>query len=1053
MAVSVDDKGYFVNAERWRQVDTILQKALETAASDRATFLDGACAGNLSLRSEVEALIRSYEQADSFLESPLISPAADRGYNEPVVSLEGQTLGHYVLKRLLGSGGMGEVYLAEDKRLGRPVAIKLLPAECTADPERVRRFAQEARSASALNHPNIVTIYEINDLDNTHYIVTEYVEGETLRQRMDCGSRMKVRDALDFALQVASALEAAHRSGIVHRDIKPENVMVRPDGLVKVLDFGLAKLLEPSIASLDARLPIQNAVNTESGVVMGTPRCMSPEQARGEKADARADIFSLGVLLYEMASCQPPFTGTTRNEVIASVLKDEPPPLAEAAPGMPHELGRIIHRALQKQREDRYQFISELLADLKSLRRDLELEVEAKRPSQGSEDRKAPAAPGSASLLRLISLDGSVANKRRRAIVVLAALALTGVGFFHYFNRQPALAARDTILLADFENKTGDSIFDVTLRQGLAMQLEQSPFLNLFPEARMQHSLQLMGRSPQNRVTVEVAREICERQNLKAFIAGSIAPLGSHYVIMLEAINGQSGDVLARSQVESGSKEQVLRALSQAAKKLREKLGESLSSVQRFDKAFEDATTSQLEAFKFYSQGAQQAISGRQMEAIPLLKRAVELDPDFAYAYSLLGATYGSSGQLAVAARYAEKAYALRDRVGEYEKLRIAYWYHRHSTGDLHKGIESLTLQEQMYPGKWAGGPADLAISYLQIGEFRKAVERAREAVRILPEFGPAQNALAGALLRLDRFAEAREVLTRALQLGLDSTGFHFNLFQIASINNDTAAMQDQVNWASGRPDEYVGLDWQTRAAAFAGEWRKAQDLSRRAIDLASRGDAKEVAARYAAEQALRNAVLGDCRLAGVNAEKGATIEGGRASLPVDALALALCGDTTRAKPLILESSKRYPHDTVIHSIWVPAICAAMELQGGNATQAVEQLTTASGYEAAAEFWPQYLRGQARLRLKEGAEAAMEFRKILEHRGQGPLSVLYPLAHLGLARAEALVGDQVKSLAAYEEFFKLWKTADPDLRVLRQANTEYKRIKQIQVGSNMNHFR
>ncbi len=618
------------------------------------------------------------------------------------------------------------------------------------------------------------------------------------------------------------------------------------------------------------------------------------------------------------------------------------------------------------------------------------------------------------------------------AIFILAASA----GWF-YAKRQPALTEKDTILLADFENQTGDAIFDGMLKQGLAIQLRQSPFLNLFPEARVQQTLREMNRPPDTRVTAALAREICERQNLKALIAGVIAPLGSHYVITIEAINGQSGESLAHQQVEAESREQVLQALSQTARQLREKLGESLSLIQRFDKPLEQATTSKLEAFKAWSLGIEHSYGGRVMEAIPFYKRAVELDPNFAQAWSVLSTIYYFTSRPELAAEYAEKGYALRDRVGEYEKLRITNFYHGFATGDLNKRLEVLALLKQMYPRE-AAGSADFAGTCILLGQYEQAVAAGREAIRVNPHFAPSYSFLVRALVRLNHFDEARELLAQAFQQKLDNTFFHALLYEMAFIDNDAAEMQRQLDWTRGKLDEYMAFDWQAGAAVYGGQWRQAQEFARRAIELSAQGDTKEVAAQYATEQALRGAVFGDCRAAQTAAAQGLMFARGRASLPRAALALALCGEVNQARSLVDELSKRYPEDTLVNSIWLPAIRAALSLQRGDAAQAIEQLQTASRYEAAAEFWPQYLRGQAYLQLKQSTEAAAEFHKILDHRGQAPLSMLYPLGQLGLARAAWMNGDAHKS---YEAFFTLWKDADRDLPVLIEAKREYEKLK------------
>jgi serine/threonine protein kinase/predicted Zn-dependent protease len=967
----------------------------------------------------------------------------------------GQNFGHYRLLSLLGKGGMGEVYLGEDTRLSRKVAVKLLPAEFTTDAGCVRRFALEARAVSALNHPNIITIHEIGQVaaqdGGAHYIVTEYVAGEPLRGRMASAphGRFEPAEAIAIALQIAAALAAAHEAGITHRDIKPENVMLRRDGIVKVLDFGLAKLTEaaPPVPSLlvdshDSTLVRDNS--TEAGVVMGTPRYMSPEQARGEKADARSDLFSLGVMMYEMIAGHAPFTGATTSDVIAAILKDEVRPLTSYAPDTPPEFERIVGKALRKNRTERYQTANDLLTDLKQLQRDLEFASEGKKRSDARGTEPGAVATGldsnsaRSTNTPVAPAPGSVPHSRRAIIIAVATLVVAAIVGWFYFHRPPALTEKDTILLADFENKTGDTIFDGTLKQRLAMELQQSSFLNLFPEAQARQTLRMMGRSAEERMTAEAAQEVCERHDLKALIAGSIAPLGSHYVITLKVISGQSGESLAIQQVEAESREQVLLALSQATTQLRKKLGESLSSIQQLDRPLEQATTANLEAFKAWSVGIGHSYGGRVLESIPFYKRAVELDPDFAQAWSVLAVVYGSTGQVGLAAEAAEKGYALRGRVGEYERLRIDNFYHAFATGNLDKQIGVLTLLKRIYP-RQAAGAADLARTYGLLGLYEQALTEGREAIRINPNFAPSHIHLVRNLVRLNRFAEARESLSQAFQQKFDGTFFHTHLYEMAFISKDAAEMQRQLDWMKGKLDEYVALNWQAGGAAYAGQWRLARDFSHRAIELSPRGDTKEVAAQYATEQALRGAVFGACRAVKTDATQGLMLARGRASLPRAALALALCGETNQAKPLVDELTKRYPEDTVINSLWLPTIHAAIDLQHGAATQAIEHLQSTSRYEAAAEFWPQYLRGQAYLKLGRGAESAAEFQKILDHRGYAPLSPLYTLAQLGAARAALLYGDTAMGRKAYEDFFAVWKEADADLPILRTAKREYER--------------
>jgi serine/threonine protein kinase len=559
----------------------------------------------------------------------------------------GTRFGHYEVTAPLGKGGMGEVCLAQDTRLQRKVALKLLPADFTFNSERLRRFELEAKTASGLNHPNIITIYDIGQAHNTHYIATEYIAGETLRARLH-RQRLSLNETLDIALQIADALAAAHQAGIVHRDIKPENVMIRHDGIVKVLDFGLAKLPEVRNADFGMRneeadtllqaepnnpqSAIRNPQPTDPGTVMGTPQYMSPEQARGQQVDARTDIFSFGVVLYEMLAGRPPFEGVNVVDVMAAILDREPPSLKSFLPDLPpavaHELEHGVAKALRKDREQRWQHIKDLLLDLKECREELVVAAHQARTAQTQATATVATPEASATTNEAVALNtqssgkiilGEIKRHRLGVALTLAVIVLAAAAFFYFNRSQPALTDKDTILLADFVNTTGDAVFDGTLKQALAVHLGQSPFLNLFADERVRETLRLMNKSPDERVTPIIGREICQRQGLKALLTGSIASLGRNYVISLEAVNGQTGDVLAREQGEVEGKEQVLRTLGEAASRLREKLGESLSSIQKFDAPIAQATTSSLEALKAYSLGVEQNVKGKFFEAISSL--------------------------------------------------------------------------------------------------------------------------------------------------------------------------------------------------------------------------------------------------------------------------------------------------------------------------------------------------------------------------------------------------------------------------------------------------
>src|SRR5262245_1161825 len=650
------------------------------------------------------------------------------GLGENIMSVNvGARFDRFEVLSLLGVGGMGEVYLAQDTRLPRKVALKILPSQFTTNAERLRRFEQEAYAASSLNHPNLVTSFEIGNVDGVHFMAHEYIDGQSLWDRMK-QDRLPLLDALDIAVQIATALNAAHEAGIVHRDIKPKNVMLRRDGIVKVLDFGLAKLAEQQRATdVDSEAATIAKITTDPGAVMGTPQYMSPEQARGQKADARTDIFSLGVVLYEMIAEQPPFDGVNAIEVMGAILKSEPAPLRRHVTDVSPQLEHIVSRALRKDRDERYQRAKDLLIDLKDYKEELAFEVKLERSVQPDKTRpvteQAAAAPtGETAAVATQSsgkiILGEIKRHRLGVALTLAAIVIAAVAAFFWLNRAPALTDKDTVLLADFVNTTGDAVFDGTLKQALAVKLEESPFLSIFPEERVRESLRFMGRPPDDRVTRDVAREICQRQGLKATLLGSIAKFDRNYAISLEAINAQSGEAIARQQVEAEGKDQVLKALGGAAIKLREKLGESLASLQRYDAPIDQATTSSLDALKAFAQGNELFARGKALEAIPFYQRAEELDPNFALAWAMLARVYGGPlGELELAAKAAEKAFELRDQVSEREKLVISERYYANVAVNPEKRNEILELWTRAYPRE--GTPHSmLGLNYFVIGQF-----------------------------------------------------------------------------------------------------------------------------------------------------------------------------------------------------------------------------------------------------------------------------------------------------------------------------------------------
>jgi eukaryotic-like serine/threonine-protein kinase len=961
------------------------------------------------------------------------------------------TLSHYRIVSKLGAGAMGEVYLAQDTKLDRQVALKILPPEFASDADRMRRFVLEAKSASALNHPNIITIYEIGESAGVHYIATEFIDGKTLRQRLAEPS-FTLSKKLAVAVQVADALQAAHEAGIIHRDIKPGNVMLRRDGYVKVLDFGIAKLTEHASAAIDSEADTkEHILKTEPGTIMGTTQYMSPEQIRDRMIDARTDIWSLGVLLYEIIAGQRPFEGETFGDVIAAVLKSEPTALSELVPECPTELERAVVKALQKDRKQRYQQVKDLGADLKSLRRRLAFAAELERTASG-EPSEAPTAATTVQTLATDIHTTSSAEylvnqvKRHKYGFALALIPLlvaaAALLYFAVFKPNPAvLTDKDTILLADIENTTGDPVFDGALKQGLAVTLEQSPFLDIFPEARVRQTLQLMQRPPDERVSEAVAREICQRQGLKAFLSGSIGPLGSHYVITLKVVNSQSGDEIAREQTEADSKERVLTALSQAAIRLREQLGENLSSIQKFDAPVEQATTASLEALKAYSLGLEQANTGNYPKAIPFYQRAVELDPKFALGYQALAREQLNSGFHNEAIASASKAYELRERASENEKLFITLIYHRAVTHDLEKAIEVGEIWKQTYPRFWRTYHA-LADVYLDVGEFEKAAANGREAVRLNPRVAATYSNYAGALMYLNRFDEAEQIYRQAFANNLDAPEYHMYLYWNAYRRGDATNMQQQLDWAQASSFPYWSLALQAQSAALAGRWRKSQEFANRAIEMQEARGMKGLVAWTATHWALSGAAFGDCRDAKQKAAQ-ALAHSQDATFSASMSVFALCGDAAQAQTHANRLAAQYPNDTRLNGIWLPVTRAALELDRGQPAKALELLEPVTRYEAAADFEPQYLRGLCYLRLGKGAEAAAEFQKIVNSRGQTDflVSTLYPMARLGLARAAAAKGDSAEARKLYEQFFALWKDADPDLPILIEAKNQYAKIK------------
>jgi serine/threonine protein kinase/tetratricopeptide (TPR) repeat protein len=1062
-----------MNPEQWRKISELFEAALERPVDERAAFLAHACDGDDEIQRRLEAMLAADARDDLMIDGPayeiLSAPSPSMLGPDDSQSFSGEMIGTYQLTRELGRGGMGTVYLAYDTRLERQAAVKLLPSRLSNNPERVYRFQREARSASALNHPNIITIYDFGKENGRDYIASEFVEGRTLRHFV--GSEdLTLNKILDVVIQVASALEAAHAAGIVHRDIKPENIMLRPDGYAKVLDFGLAKLTEPESDDNKPKRKADTAgvrsdFATRAGILIGTANYMSPEQVRAQKLDGRSDLFSLGVVLYELITEHQPFSGETWHHTMVAITDSDPPPLSRYAQGIPPALQEIISRVLAKSCEQRYQTARELLSDLETLQSELVATAHIERRAIASGEQLAAMADReSADEVSSASVAGAVQPgvlTRRNLSAAVAVVILLTVAAYFYWGRgvgtkQPVLTEKDTILLADFDNTTGDGDFDGPLKQGLRVQLGQSPYLNIFPEERARETLALMERQRDEKITREVGREICQRRGIKVLMVGTIASLGRNYVVTLEAINSQSGEAIAQQQTEAEGKEQVLKALGGAATSMREKLGESLASIRKFDAPIEQATTGSLEAFKDYTVGVELWRKGQYAQSVPPLKRAIERDSEFALANVQLGTSYRDLRNLSLGNKYLERAYQLRDRVSERERLEITATYFRHITGELDKRIETTSLLTQTYPQD----PSSFHLhgnSLMIAGQFAQAAEAYQEALRLDVDFALSRANLALALIGLNRFDEAQAVIEQGVARHLDSSGFHNRLYLIGFVRDDAAAMKRQVEWFAGRPEEYQIREIQARSLAFAGRRREASETLKQAAELASGRGLVAEKARIMANEANLNAVFGLMQPARQQAlgvlnlledkhiaaeELLPSLIGQLDSQPL-VCTLAFCGEVRRAQSLSDELAKRLPGDTMHNSVWLPMVGATLELKRGSAANtdhAIQLLQPARQYEAALAFRPTWLRGQVYLQAKNGALAAAEFQRIIEHRGWDVLSPLWPLAHLGMARAAILQGDIAKGRKAYEEFFELWKNADVDLPVLVEARKEYERL-------------
>ena len=961
-----------------------------------------------------------------------------------------QIVGRFEILAPLGAGSMGEVYQAHDLKLRRDVALKLLSAALATSEEHLLRFERESRTASALNHPHICTIYDVGqapEADGRPYLVMELLRGSTLYEAMASGP-LQVSTVINLGVQMADALDAAHGAGIVHRDLKPANIFVTSRGDAKLLDFGLAAVIA---GAADASSAGGGGPLTSLGTAVGTVLYMSPEQALGDPLDPRTDIFSLGLVLYEMLTGRRAFEGRSNTAIVDAILHAAPTGLEAAdISAVPKELRRLVARMLEKDREYRPSTAAEVAARLRAVQSGSMAGREYAATSADSSPGSSkvlhiPARPDtgpqtptpgheSSGLSRALAL-GNIKDVLT-VILLLALFAVGGYGTYTWY-RGPAAppAPREPLLLADFSNSTGEAVFDGALKDALEIQLQQSPYVKVLPTSQVRATLQLMQRRPGEPVTSAVAHDLCERLGVKAILLGSIAPLSSAYVITLEAQACRTGDTLARDQAQAAAKTDVLATVGMAAARIRERLGESIGSIQKFNVPAPNATTPSLDALKAYSMGIETRLTTGEIQAIPFFEHALELDPNFALASARLGAIHANLRDLDLAHKYLKQAFAHSDSLSEPERLFIKSAYHYVVTGRLDDVVATYLLWIATYPDDWVPHN-NLSTAYLRMNQLDRAVDEGRTAVKLAPTSLVAYQQLTRALLAKDQVVEAKELIRKAAADGLDSSAMRALAFDLAFVDKDSGAMQEHLKAAATRQDGYLIVTEAARAAAATGNIDTSRTLYARAIAAGRAAHIDDFAGSLIAEQALNDAQVGDVDRARAGIDSALAVSHGPDTTWTASLAAAFAGHASRASELARAYQEQQPPAPDVINVQTPILQAAIALAGKDAASALETLNTAGSYDAVAGPWLPYLRGLAEASTGDAPRALAQFRNILAHPASQSTSFVHSLAHLQLARAARDAGEMADARKAYADFLTMLRNAGPRYPLLAAAERE-----------------